>query len=68
MALIGKIYKHRARGTVYMVTALAKLQTKYDPPVGLHDDDVMVVYLDNEGNCHVREQREFDDGRFEQIY
>jgi|GEM_PF-1955697 len=58
-----RIYRHEARGTLYEVQGLARLQIE-----GEHDMAECVVYLDLDfGRMWVRPVSEFIDGRFEQV-
>lgn len=56
-------HQHRKRGTAYMVTALALLQT--DQPAG--DYTSLVLYRSKDGTHWARPFNEFHDGRFDEI-
>jgi hypothetical protein len=57
-------WRHKKRGTVYKEIGRAKLQTNGN----LSDGATMVVYQGEDGKIWVREEEEFHDGRFEQVW
>jgi hypothetical protein len=58
-----EVYRHKKRGSCYMVLSTATLQT--DTP--LTDMTELVVYVAEDGRTWVRPQAEFFDGRFERV-
>lgn len=67
-ALTGTRWRHRKRGTTYVVVGIAKLQTAQPFTRWLADEIEMVVY-ENEATkkLSVRSCDEFCDGRFERL-
>lgn len=58
------IYRHRKRGTTYMIVGEAELQTSEALPEG----SMLVVYrCQKTGNLWAQPHSEFTDGRFEKI-
>lgn len=58
-------WKHKKRGTTYNEIGRGRLQS--NDPGGLTDLEVMVIYQGEDGNLWVRDQTEFEDGRFERL-
>jgi hypothetical protein len=57
-------WRHVKRGTVYEVIGRGELQMSLD---ALVDGSSMVVYRGDDGRIWVREESEFEDGRFEKL-
>jgi hypothetical protein len=57
-------WRHVKRGTEYVEIGRAELQMNFD---GLVDGSSMVVYRGDDGKLWVREEGEFEDGRFERV-
>lgn len=60
---MGDLWRHKQRGTVYEEVGRAELQSRAPSWDGLP----MVVYRGEDGKLWVREQLEFEDGRFERV-
>ena len=58
-----ELWKHVKRGTVYEVIARGELQVGSD----LVDGSAMVIYRGDDGRFWVREESEFEDGRFVRV-
>ena len=56
-------FRHRKRGSKYVVLGQAKAQSATPIPEGA----MVIVYMGHDGAWHVREWSEFHDGRFEQL-
>jgi hypothetical protein len=59
----GERWRHLKRGTVYEIIGRGELQMGSD----LVDGSSMVVYRGEDGRIWVREESEFEDGRFERL-
>lgn len=60
----GDHYRHKKRGTTYIVTCIAPFQCENEE----FDDAPVVIYRDlKSGNVWVRPLKEFVDGRFEKL-
>ncbi len=63
---VARRWKHKKRGTVYTEIGRGLLQTA--DAGGLTDNELMVIYRNDEtGTLWVRDETEFNDGRFEPI-
>jgi predicted transcriptional regulator len=60
----GERWRHLKRGTEYRVIARGELQASSD---ALVDGSSMVIYQGDDGRVWVREEGEFEDGRFERL-
>ena len=60
-----RIWRHKQRGSVYFEIGRGELQSAAAPS---WEGATMVVYRGEDGKLWVREQREFDDGRFEELH
>jgi hypothetical protein len=58
---IGQRWKHKKRGTFYVVTKIGTLQCSDSE----FDDKPVVIYTGDNGNVYARPYAEFIDGRFE---
>lgn len=58
MSVVGNVYQHKKRGSVYRITAEGqmKIEDAWIPSV---------TYIDLDGNTWTREKEKFFDGRFE---
>lgn len=60
----GRRYRHLKRGSTYTVLGDGTAQVAGEPIV---DGDIVRIYVDKDGEFHVRKSSEFLDGRFEEI-
>ena len=58
-------WRHKKRGTFYTTLGLAQVQCPPEAP--LRDQEVVVLYVGDDGDLWVRRQSEFYDGRFEAV-
>jgi len=65
----GTRWRHKKRGSTYLVVAMARLQVSGSAIAHLVDMAPMVVYQsENDGTIWTRSMAEFTDGRFERLY
>ena len=60
----GPIYKHLKRGSFYEVVGRVRAQASTTP---IKDGDMLVLYVDHEGQYSARLPDEFYDGRFQKV-
>ena len=56
-------FRHLKRGTSYIEIGCGEVQS--DRPI--HEGDVLVVYIGEDGKIWLRPEGEFDDGRFQPV-
>lgn len=63
-------HKHIRRGSSYRIVGAARLQTEAKFVHGWHgplDNDMLILYVSDNGDYSVRAPQEFHDGRFETV-